>query len=310
MIDNKILVQTDSAAVLKAPQKHKKDPGASKIFKVIVYVLLSIYLLWVVAPFLIIFLTSFISSDEIHKTLSFVWWPKEGFTLDAYKTIFVDDYLKIGAIPSLLRGLFNTLWITIPTMVISLFVSGLAAYAYSKLQFKGKNVMYMITLAVMMLPMSVMTIPSYVMYDTIGWTNSPLPLIIPGMFGGAVTIFFFRQFFASIPNELMEAAKLDGLGYFSIYVQIVLPLSKVAFMAQAIFGFIGGYNSYVGPLIYLTKEKYYTLQIVVNQFASSYGNKYSVVCATALVALIPLIIVYVFCQKFFVQGIAATGLKS
>lgn len=290
-------------------RKRKNKIRQHRGFRIFVFFLLCVYFAWVVAPFLIIIMTSFIKSTEIHKTLSYVWWPKKGFSLQAYETILVDDYLKTGPLPSLLTGLINTLWMTIVPLVVGLFISGLAAFAYSKLRFRGKQVMYMLTLAVMLLPGAVMTIPSFLMYDAIGWTNSPLPLVIPGMFGGAVTIFFFRQFFSTIPKEMVEAAQVDGMGFFSIYVYIIIPLAKVAFIAQGIFGFIGGYNSYMGPLIYLTSEKYYTLQIIVNQFATSYADNNPVVCATALVAMLPLIIVYIFSQKYFIEGIAATGIK-
>jgi multiple sugar transport system permease protein len=241
--------------------------------------------------------------------MSFIGFPKEGWTFAAYKEVLVNDYLAINGIPSILRGLFNTLWISVPPLIVSLFVSGLAAYAYGKLHFRAKKVMYAVQISTMMLPMSVMSIPSYLSYDIIGWTNSPLPLIIPGLFGGAAMIFFLRQFFASVPDDLIAAAKLDGLGYFGIYIKIIVPIVIPAFVAQGIFGFVGGYNNYTGPLLYLTDPEQYTLQIVINSFASGYPFDFPILCASALLALLPLIIIYIACQKFFVEGIGATGLK-
>ena len=197
----------------------------------------------------------------------------------------------------------------VPFTIAGLFMSGLAAFAYSKMRFRLKKLLYAVLLSSMMLPTVVMTIPSYIMYDTIGWSGTPLPLIIPGLFGNVATIFFLRQFFSGIPGDIVDAAKIDGLGYFSIYARIVLPLAKPAFLAQGVFLIVSGYNNYLGPLLYLTDPKLATIQLIVNQFSSSYLNNYPVQCAVALVALTPLIVIYAFLQKFFIEGIAATGLK-
>ena len=278
------------------------------VWAAVIYLLLFLYLIWVLAPFLVIVLTSLTSDTEVMATMEFTWFPEE-ICFDAFREVFVDDYLKSTALPSVVLGFLNTLWMVVPFTVAGLFVSGLAAFAYSKMRFRLKKPLYAILLSSMMLPTTVMTIPSYIMYDTIGWSGTPLPLIIPGLFGNVATIFFLRQFFSGIPNDIVDAAKIDGLGYFSIYARIVLPLAKPAFLAQGVFLIVSGYNNYLGPLLYLTEPNLATIQLIVSQFSSSYLNDYPVQCAVALVALVPLIVVYAFLQKFFIEGIAATGLK-
>jgi multiple sugar transport system permease protein len=202
------------------------------------------------------------------------------------------------------------MWQVIPTLVIGLFISGLAAFAYAKLRFPGKDKLFMIMLATMMIPGAVLMMPSYVFYDSIGWTNTVLPLVIPGLFGGATTIFFLRQFFRGIPSDLLDAAKLDGLGFMGQYVRIMIPLSKPAFISQFIFGFIGGYNDYMGPLLYLNGQiELYPLQMALTLYRDIYASDAAMVAALTILALLPLIVIYVFMQKYFIEGIAVTGIK-
>lgn len=273
------------------------------------YIFLAVYSLVVLIPFYVIISTSFISLQEQMLTTQFKWFPDE-WVLDAYVTVLVNDTTAVNGVSSILRGFFNTIWMSVPTAVIGLFVSGLAAYAHAKLQFRAKNVLFSITLATMMVPSAVLTLPSYLYYDAIGWSNGPLPLIIPGMFGGASMVFFMRQFFAGIPTDLIEAGKLDDMGYFKMYVTIMVPLSVPAFLAQGIFAFVSSYNNYMGPLLYLSlKRDLWTLQLALGLIQSQYSYNKAVQCASAVVALVPIVIVYLVCQRFFIQGVAAAGMK-
>jgi multiple sugar transport system permease protein len=133
--------------------------------------------------------------------------------------------------------------------------------------------------------------------------------MIPGMFGAAACVFFMRQFFAGIPDSLIEAAKLDGLGFIGIFFQIMVPLSVPALLAQGLLGFIGGYNDYFGPLIYLQSNELYSLQIALSVFANVYGDEQNVVMAGTIIALIPTLIIYFIAQDFFIEGIATSGIK-
>ena len=134
--------------------------------------------------------------------------------------------------------------------------------------------------------------------------------MIPGMFGGTMTVFFLRQFFNGIPTDLVEAAKIDGMGYMRMYVRILIPLTKPAFLAQFIFAFIGGYNNYMGPLLYLNGQPpLYPLQMTLTLFRSIYVSSTPVVAAFTVLALLPLLVIYIFVQRYFVEGVATTGVK-
>ena len=293
----------------------KKNTGEPRryeglAFKIVAYIFLALFCLWVLVPFYVIIVTSLTSITELMSSIRFIWFPQEGVRFESYYTVLFDDILAVGGMSSLLRGFLNTMWMTVPPLLISLFVSGLAAYSYAKLNFKAKNTLYMITLATMMIPSAVLTMPSYLFYDAIGWSQGPLPLVIPTLFGNAGTVFFLRQFFAGIPSDLIDAGKIDGMGYFSMYVKIMLPLSVPAFLAQGILGFVGGYNNYLGPLLYLNGQvELYTLQLSLSVLNGIYYADQSVQCASAVIAILPILVIYLICQKFFIQGVAATGLK-
>ena len=152
-------------------------------------------------PFYVLFVTSITPYQELMGSMSFIWWPEE-VTWDAFiPFISTDNILADDIGIPILHGFFNTLWSTLLTTTVSLFVSGLAAYCYSKIRFKGKEALFMFQLATMMIPMATMTVPSLIWYETLGWTHSWFPIIIPGLFGGATTIFFLRSYMASVPNE-------------------------------------------------------------------------------------------------------------
>lgn len=291
-------------------KKSKQKSGIEeKILKGMAYIYFIFFSLCILIPFYIMLKTSFTSKVESLSSMGFTWIPRQGITLEAYTTALFSDVLQAYDI-TIFRGFFNTMWQTLPTLLIGLFVSGLAAFAYAKLEFPGKEKFFFLTLATMMIPGAVLTMPSYIFYDSIGWSNTPLPLLIPGMFGGAATIFFLRQFFRGIPTDLLDAAKMDGLGFMGMYSKIMIPLAKPAFLSQFIFGFIGGYNNYMGPLLYLNGQpRLYSLQMALTLFRGIYAGEPAVVAAFTTLALLPMLLIYIFMQKYFVEGIAATGVK-
>ena len=284
-----------------------------KVSTVVIVAVLLIYALIVLIPFYMVTVTSFVGEAELQSTSGFIWWPKMGFTIEAYRIMFSEDiYVQNGllSIPSLFVGFFNTLWTTLLVSVCSLFFSGLAAYSYSKVNFVGKKKFFMVELATMMIPMSCMTVPSYVVYDALGWTYTFLPIIIPGLLGNASMIFFLRSYFDQISKEFVEAAKIDGMGHLGIYVYVMLPIAMPAFVAQFIFAFVSGYNNFAGPLLYLYggDPATYTLQIMLSDIGGLYSNA-AVVCANTVIALLPMIVLYIFLQKFFIEGITVGGVK-
>ncbi len=213
-------------------------------------------------------------------------------------------------VPYLLTGIKNTLIITIPSTLLGLFVSAFSAYAFAKIKFKGRNTLFFIMLVTMMIPGTLMFVPSFIIYNHLNLVNTFFPLIVPGSFGSAMCVFFLRQAFMAIPDDYIEAAKLDGIGHFRIFWKIVVPLSAPALISQGLLGFVGGYNDYLGPLLYLQDPSLYTLQIALQLIhsQSDTGNNQMFLAAT-VVSLLPTILIFLFAQKYFIKGIANTGIK-
>lgn len=271
------------------------------------YIILIFVALLVLVPLYVVLVTSFMTKEEAMSP-SFAFWPSQ-FSMHGYVEVFT--YVSGGAdeIPTIIRGFLNTMIVVIPTTFIGTFVSALSAFAFSKLNFKGKKGLFTILLGTMLMPGTITLIPSYVLFDKLGWVDTFLPLIVPGLLGGASAVFFLRQFYFSIPNELMEAARVDGLSNFGIFIKIMIPLSMSAIIAQLVLAFVGGYNDYLGPLLYLQSPDKYTLQIALSFFRGTYSTDWAVVMAGAFTSLVPSIILYLFGQRFFIEGIASSGIK-
>ncbi len=299
---------TEAAAVPaeETPKKIRsiKNNPVNIAKTVFVYFFLVLFLLWILVPFYIILVTSFKTEAEVNETI-FTWFPMKGFYFGGYKAIFERP---IGYI-SIMGGFLNTLWIILPPTILGLTTSAFSAYAFAKLKFRGKNILFAILLTTMMIPGMVTLVPSFVIYDNIGWNRTPLPMMIPGMFGAAACVFYLRQFFMGIPSETLEAARLDGVGYFGMFFKMLLPLSVPALIAQGVLGFVGGYNDYFGPMLYLSGTKYETLQVALASFAGNYNGQWNHIMASTIVALIPTVVIYLVAQRYFIEGIAVSGLK-
>ncbi len=306
----------DSKRLNQILSSTKKKP---KVSRIIIYALLIIYAIWIMAPFLVIVVTSFTPDIDYETASGYVWWPKN-FTLDGYKTLFLEDFFMIqrgDVIPTILLGFFNMLWMTLIPLVSGLLQSLLVAYCYSKWRFPGKNKLFMITVSLMFIPLGAFSFVSYMFYNNfLGWTEgwkSVLPMVIPGLFASSGTVFFLRPYIDGIGGEIVEAAKIDGMGFWQIFKSIIIPLAKPALVAQFIFGFVGGYNNYTGALLYLKEaDSFWTLQIAMQEmitFSADAGGDYAFRCATTLMAMLPLIIVFLFCQRYFIEGISFGGGK-
>jgi multiple sugar transport system permease protein len=228
-------------------------------------------------------------------------WIPEVIQWENYKLVFTEaDFLL---------GLNNTMIVVIPPTIIGLFTSALAAYAFAKMNFPARDKLFFVLLATMTLPGIVTLVPTFILFKHLGWIDTWYPLMVPGMFGAAAAVFFLRQFFKAIPTELVDAAKIDGLGHFGIFIKIMLPLGKPAIAAQGIFGFLGGYNDYLGPLIFLNSPEKYTLQLVLASFQGYYASQWTLIMAGSVLALIPTVLLFFFCQRYFIEGITMTGIK-
>jgi ABC-type glycerol-3-phosphate transport system permease component len=203
----------------------------------------------------------------------------------------------------------NTMVIEI-ACIIGVFLScSLVAYGFARLDAPGKNFLFILMLSTMMLPYQVWMIPLYVLFTKIGWVNTFYPLTIPAFFGNALYIFLLRQFFMTIPKELEDAARIDGCSYFRIYWQIILPLTKPALATVVIFTFMGVWNDFLGPLLYLQDPEKYTLAIGLQVFLTQHGADWGLLMAASTMVVLPIIVIFFFTQKQFIQGIVLTGLK-
>jgi multiple sugar transport system permease protein len=203
----------------------------------------------------------------------------------------------------------NTLTICFWCVVGTCLSSSLVAYGFSRIQWPGRNILFMIMLSTMMLPYQVTMIPLFVLFKQIGWVGTFNPLIIPSFFGGAFFIFLLRQFFLTIPHELTEAAKIDGCSEFRIFWQVILPLARPALATVALFTFMNTWNDFLGPLIYLNDDTMYTVSLGLQQFIGQYGTRWGMLMAASTVATLPIIILFFFAQKTFIQGVSTTGIK-
>lgn len=265
------------------------------------YVLLILYSLYILVPFYIIFISSLKSVQEA-AFAEFTWWPTRGITWGAFKRVFESNEIQ--------RGFINTLLFYTPTTLIGVFVSALASYGFAKMEWAGRNAIFSFLLLTMMIPGTVTMTATRLMYDTIGWIGTPLPVMIPGMFGGIGTVFFLRQYMKGIPDDLIGAAKIDGMSEIKIFLILIVPLSVPAILTQGVLGFIGHYNDYMGALLYLIDEPLYTLQIAIKNMVDTYKTDLPAQMAACFLGMMPMLLIYLFLQNYILKGISmSSGLK-
>ncbi|RIK35651.1 MAG: sugar ABC transporter ATP-binding protein [Chloroflexi bacterium] len=206
--------------------------------------------------------------------------------------------------------LFNTLIIVLANEVGILLTASMAGYSFARLRFRGRELVFTILLATIMLPWAVTLIPRYIMFKSLGWLDTFLPLIVPEWFGGgAFNIFLLRQFFRTIPRDFTDAARIDGAGEFGIYWRIVLPLIKPALTVVAIFTFLNNWNDFMGPLIYLTSPKNFTISLGLAAFKGLYTTQWHYLMAASTATILPVLVLFFVAQRYFIQGIVLSGIK-
>jgi multiple sugar transport system permease protein len=217
---------------------------------------------------------------------------------------------QLGYIPFLQYGK-NTLYIAILSVVGVVLSNALVAYGFARIQWPGRNVAFGLTIATMMIPFPVLMVPVYVIFKTLGWVGSPKPLWVPAYLGGAFNIFLLRQFFMALPFELSDAARIDGCSELRIFRDVILPLSKPALAVVALFHFMYVWNDFLGPLIYLTDQRTYTLAYGLQAYQSQHGGtQWPLLMAAATIVVLPVIVLFFLAQKTFIQGITVTGMKN
>ena len=273
----------------------------------------SIYLFLIIGasialfPFIWMVLTSLKTQTEVARG---AFWPEQFRWynyLEAWSEAEWGPYFDHSG--RWIPGYFlNTLFIAACTVTANLFTDVLAAYAFARIRFPGKNVIFFAFLATMMIPSEVTIIPNFLLVSKLGWVNNYLGLIVPWT-ASVFYIFLLRQFFMGIPNELYDAALIDGSGHLRFLIQIVLPLSKAALVTVVLLSFIGSWNSFLWPLIVARDVALYPIQVGLRSFITEMGNEVHLMMAAATFVIVPVLVLYFFTQKQFTEGIATTGLK-
>lgn len=208
------------------------------------------------------------------------------------------------------RYLWNTVVLCVLNVVGTVFSSSLVAYGFSRIKWKGRDKVFVLVLATMMIPFPVLMIPHYALFRELGMVGTLQPLWVGSFFAGAFNVFLLRQFFRGLPDDLTDAARIDGCSEFRIYWQIILPLCKPALTVVALFTFLGTWNDFLGPLIYLTEQKDYTLMLGLQYFQSQTGTEWQYLMAASTLVSAPIIILFLFAQRTFIEGISLSGSKN
>lgn len=248
----------------------------------------------------------------------FVWMISSSLKLEkdvfSYPIVWIpkdpqwNNYKEIWAKVPLMTGFFNSAKLTVCTTVLQLLTSSFAAYAFAKMEFKGRDTIFMMYVMTIAIPWQVYMVPQYKMMTFLGLTDSHFGIILMHAFT-ATGVFLIRQFFMGIPTELLEAARIDGLSEYGIWAKIMIPLSKPAMATLCITSFTFEWNDFMGPLIYLSSTSKKTIQLMLRMFNTQYSSNYALIMAAATVALIPVLILFVFLQRYFVEGVATSGIK-
>lgn len=280
---------------------NRLSPQRQVLFtRVLLYLVLVIGAVVLTTPFLWMLSSSL--KDEAHIWLYPPQWIPSPFQWQNYS-------LAMQAHPF---HLFfrNTIFLVIVSEIAIVGSASICGYGFAKFRFPGREMLFGFTLATLMLPQVVLLIPQFIIFRFLGWLDTYLPLLVPLFFGGnAFFVFLFRQFFRTIPDELCEAANIDGCSELRIYWNIVLPLSKPVLTTAVVFTFIGTWNDFVGPLIYINTPAKKTLALGLAHFKGYYGTQWHLLMAASVVVTIPVLIVFFAAQRYFVRGIAFSGLK-
>lgn len=280
--------------------RKKNTPSMQKFRKVVWYICAFAVSFVMLLPFFWMISTSLKVESEIFS-VPIKWLPSE---------ITFENFARAFDVVPIFKYMKNTLVIAGGKILGEVFVSALVAYGFSRFKFRGRNVLFMILLATMMLPYEVTMIPTFIVWSELGLVDSYVPLILPAYFGSASFIFFLKMYFETFPKSYEESALIDGANYFQIFRKIFLPLSKPALITIALWAFMGTWNDLLGQLIYINSTDKLTIQLGLASFSSMTGEVlWGPLMAASFVALIPIIALLLYAQKYFVEGVKMSGIK-
>ena len=283
---------------VSAVKDHASQKRRNAIMRFFIYFFLIVITAFMLLPFLWMLSSSFKENKDVFG-FPIQWIPENPRWQN-----YVDIWTEIP----LLTFIKNTAKITIVVTLLQLFTSSFAAYAFAKMQFKGNNVLFLGYIATIAVPWQAYMVPQFMMMSSWGLNNTHLAIMCLQAFS-AFGVFLMKQFYEGVPSELCEAARIDGLTEYGIWWHIMLPLSLPALSTLTIFTFVNTWNDFLGPLIYLTRTELKTIQIGLRMFISQYSAEYGLIMAASVVVLIPVLIVFLSLQKYFVQGVASSGIK-
>ncbi|HEY0070696.1 MAG TPA: carbohydrate ABC transporter permease [Chloroflexia bacterium] len=281
------------------------DPNEGRLFRKILGLVPTYVLMLLISALIVMPLVWMISTSLKPKSQWFtkdIEWIPRTFTLDNYQKLFSNPSTPIA------NWFFNSVMIALASTALVLAVDALAAYAYARMEFPGRNLLFGLMLLTLFLPGMMFLVPNFLTVASLGLLNNPLGVILPGL-AGVFGVFFLRQFFESIPKELEEAASIDGANRFQIFYQVVLPLAKPALATLGILTFLASWNDFLWPLLILREPKLQTLPPGLRTLQGAYSSEYGLMLAGAVIVALPVLLIYIVLQRYIVQSVASTGLK-
>jgi multiple sugar transport system permease protein len=285
---------------LERAQADVSEPVGSRptwVSELALYALLTLLAVMFTLPFLWLVLTSFKPPADVFSP---GWVPRE-WTTENYQDLFRDA--DVG------RWLWNSTQIAVLGVVSVVFSSSLVAYGFARLHFRGRNKLFALVIGTYMVPTAVTMVPTFLIWNELGLVGTFFPLWAGNLFGSAFYIFMLRQFLMAIPQDLVDAARIDGASYLRIYWNIMLPLIKPALAAVAIFEFQAKWNDFMWPLIYLNRTSQYTMSLGLGTFKTEFETQWSLIMAASVVFTLPMVILFFLAQRYFIEGISHSGLK-
>lgn len=267
--------------------------------RVVLYLFLVLGALFFLTPFAWMVSTS-LKADHQVFVIPPAWIPKPAMW---------SNYLRLMTEVPFLRYLANTVLVTVLSVIFFLASSAVVAYGFAKLKWPGRDTLFYALLATMVLPPQVTLIPQFVMFQKLGWVGTFLPLVVPPLFGSAFAVFLLRQFYTAIPNEVSDSARIDGANEWQLFTRIILPLSRPALATAGLFIFIWTWTDFLNPLIYLTDDRNYTLAVGLQQLSSTRSAEWPLLMGGSLLMSLPIILLFFFAQKTFIEGVATSGVK-
>ncbi len=288
------------------PVRHARTSAVGVLIEVVKYTLLIGLAFSFFVPFLWM-ISSALKDDPQIYTVPPIWLPSP-----MHPENFINGWTKFNFTKFAANSIVRY---AIPSTILVTLSSAVVAYGFSRLRWHGRDLLFGLCLATIMIPFQVVMVPLFITFKTLGWLNSYMPLVIPGIFGSPWFIFMLRQFFLTIPEELSDAARIDGAGEIGILFRIVLPLARPALIVVALFQFLGAWNDYLGPLLYINKEDLFPLALgigILRRMTGETGTTalvYPYLMAVSTIITVPIIIAYFLAQRRFIEGITTTGMK-